>query len=170
MKSLTSARDISELRTDIVVADNTIEQFIIFTINDQEYGVSIMAVREIRGWTPESKLPNLPPHVRGVINLRGVVIPIIDLRARFGVQGSEAGKTHVVIVMQIENTLTGILVDAISDILPIPRDQIKPSPAMDSDTPEGRYVDGLYTPEGRIIALLDVATICACGMAVARAH
>ncbi len=152
--------DIAALRTDIVIADTTIEQYIIFTINEQEYGVSIMAVREIRGWTQENRLPGLPSYIRGVINLRGTVIPIIDLRARFGGASTETTKTHVVIVMQVGQSLKGVLVDAISDILPIPREQIKPAPEMDNDTLETRCVSGLYTPEGRIIALLGVAEIC----------
>ena len=155
-----SKEDIATLRTEIVIADASVEQYIIFTINEQEYGVSVMAVREIRGWTPENKLPNLPPYVRGVINLRGTVIPIIDLRTRFGGSTTETTKTHVVIVMQVGDSLKGVLVDTISDILPIPRDQIKPAPEMDGDTLEAHYVSGLYTPEGRIIALLGVADIC----------
>ena len=162
MASLSNA-DIAKLRTDIVVADHSVEQYIIFTINEQEYGVSIMEVREIRGWTQEHKLPNLPPYIRGVINLRGIVIPIIDLRARFGERTTETTKTHVVIVMQVGDNLKGVLVDAISDILPIPSDQIKPAPETESDTLEARCVSGLYTPEGRIIALLDVADICSSG-------
>jgi purine-binding chemotaxis protein CheW len=156
-----STDDIADFRTDIVIADNSVEQYIIFTINEQEYGVSIMGVREIRGWTQENKLPGLPPYIRGVINLRGIVIPIIDLRARFGGATTDTTKTHVVIVMQIGDHLKGVLVDAISDILPIPRDQIKPAPEMEYDTRESRFVSGLYTPEGRIIALLGVAGICA---------
>ncbi|CAK0754553.1 purine-binding chemotaxis protein CheW [Azospirillaceae bacterium] len=155
-----SADDVAGLSAGLVIADTSVEQYIIFTINEQEYGVSIMAVREIRGWTPENKLPNLPPYIRGVINLRGTVIPIIDLRARFGGHVTESTKTHVVIVMQVGDSLKGVLVDAISDILPIPRDQIKPAPEMESDTPEAHYVSGLYTPEGRIIALLGVTDIC----------
>ena len=156
-----STDDVAALRADMVVAGSSVEQFIIFNINEQEYGVSIMAVREIRGWTQEAKLPNLPPYVRGVINLRGAVIPIIDLRTRFGGNLTDASKTHVVIVMQVGDGLKGVLVDAISDILPIPRDQIKPAPEMDGDSLESHYVTGLYTPEGRIIALLGVSDICA---------
>ena len=155
-----STDDLAALRSDIVIADNSVEQFIIFTINGQEYGIGIMAVREIRGWTQEAKLPNLPPHVRGVINLRGTVIPIIDLRLRFGGALTDASKTHVVIVTQIGDTLKGILVDAISDIVPIPRDEIKPAPEMGGDQLDAHFVSGLYTPEGRIIALLGVSDIC----------
>lgn len=156
-----SAGDTVAPRAEIVMSDASVEQFIIFNINDQEYGVNIMAVREIRGWTPENRLPNLPSYVRGVITLRGTVIPIIDLRTRFGGSLTDATRTHVVIVMQVGESLKGVLVDAISDILPIPRDQIKPVPELDTDRREGHYVTGLYTPEGRIIALLGIGDICA---------
>lgn len=156
-----SAHDIAKLHANVVVADSHAEQYIIFTINDQEYGVSIMAVREIRGWTQESKLPGMPSYIRGVINLRGVVIPIIDLRSRFSGAATETTKTHVVIVMQAGEHLKGVLVDAISDILPIPDDQIRPAPELESNSLEAHYVSGLYTPEGRIIALLAAEDICA---------
>ncbi len=155
-----SNNDIGRLRADVVIADKTVEQYIIFNINEQEYGVSIMAVREIRGWTQENKLPGMPAYVRGVINLRGIVIPIIDLRVRFGGAITDTTKTHVVIVMQVGNSLKGVLVDAISDIVTIPIDEIKLPPETESDTLETRCVSGLYTPEGRIIALLGVADIC----------
>jgi len=162
MTSLTTATDIAVLRNDVVVATDSVRQYIIFTIDGQEYGISIMDVREIRGWTPENKLPNLPAYVRGVINLRGTVIPIIDLRARFGVGTSEAGKYHVVIITQVGERTSGLLVDAISDILPIPDDQLKPAPNLDRGAASAHYIDELFTPEGRIIALLDVAHVCAC--------
>lgn len=156
-----SISDIAAARAEIGIADDGIAQYIIFTIDGQEYGVCVMAVREIRGWTQENKLPNLPPYVRGVINLRGTVIPIIDLRARFGGAATETSKTHVVIVVQVGDGLKGVLVDAISDILPIPHDHIKPAPEMAGDRPGSHFVSGLYTPEGRIIALLEIADICA---------
>ncbi|MEI6986081.1 MAG: chemotaxis protein CheW [Rhodospirillaceae bacterium] len=155
-----SQNEVTKLRTENVAIAPSIEQYIIFTINEQEYGISIMAVREIRGWTQENRLPNLPHYIRGVINLRGVVIPIIDLRTRFGGSLTDATKIHVVIVMQVGENFKGVLVDAISDIVSIPCDQIKPAPGIEWDTAEAHYVSGLYTPEGRIIALLSVTDIC----------
>ncbi len=142
-------------------AGDDIRQFITFTVGHEEYGVGILAVREIRGWTPENKLPNLPPHVRGIINLRGTIIPILDLRARFGGGMTEATKTHVVVVIQVGETARGLLVDAISDILTISRDQIRPVPAMETGEEHAEYLTGLFTVEQRMVTLLDVARLFA---------
>ena len=134
-------------------------QFITFTVGNEEYGVGILAVREIRGWTPENKLPNMPPHVRGIINLRGAIIPILDMRARFGGGMTAATKTHVVVVIQVGETAHGLLVDAISDILTVSRDQIKPVPAMEVDEERADYLTGLFTIEQRMVTLLDVTRL-----------
>ena len=142
-------------------AGEEIRQYITFTVGSEEYGVGILAVREIRGWTPENKLPNLPPHVRGIINLRGTIIPILDLRARFGGGMTAATKTHVVVVIQVGETARGLLVDAISDILTISREQIRPVPAMESGREHAEYLTGLFTVEQRMVTLLDVARLFA---------
>lgn len=138
-----------------------VRQCIIFTVGSEEYGIGILAVREIRGWTPENRLPNLPPHIRGIINLRGIIIPILDLRARFGGGATEATKTHVVIVIQVGAMSRGLLVDAISDILTISRDQIKPVPAMEIGEETSDYLMGLVTVEQRMVTLLDATRLFA---------
>ncbi|MBP2228196.1 purine-binding chemotaxis protein CheW [Azospirillum agricola] len=143
-------------RTDALSLNGTEEQYVTFTVGNEEYGVNILAVREIRGWTPESRLPNLPDYVRGVINLRGIIIPIFDLRARFGGGGTEVTKRHVVVVMQVGERTRGILVDAISDILAIGQDAIKPPPDVDSGLIDAEYLSGLYTADNRMVTLLNV--------------
>lgn len=132
------------------------DQYVSFTVGDEEYGVKILAVREIRGWTPETKLPNLPDFVRGVINLRGVIIPIFDLRARFGGGVTEVTRRHVVVVIQVGDRVRGILVDAISDILTIQRDQIQPPPDLETGLVEAEYLTGLHTVEDRMVTLLNI--------------
>ncbi|WP_035692137.1 chemotaxis protein CheW [Azospirillum halopraeferens] len=147
-------------RTD-AAADAGEEQYVTFTVGEEEYGVNILAVREIRGWTPESRLPNLPDFVRGVINLRGIIIPIFDLRARFGGGRTEVTKRHVVVVLQVGERTRGILVDAISDILAISRDAIKPPPDVDAGMIDAAYLSGLYTADRRMVTLLDVERLFA---------
>ncbi|MBP2300151.1 chemotaxis protein CheW [Azospirillum picis] len=137
-------------------ANGTDEQYVTFTVGNEEYGVNILAVREIRGWTPESRLPNLPDYVRGVINLRGIIIPIFDLRARFGGGPTQVSKRHVVVVMQVGERTRGILVDAISDILAIGHEEIKPPPDVDNGLVDAEYLSGLYTAENRMVTLLSV--------------
>ena len=128
-------------------------QFISFQIGEQEYGVDIMAVREIKGWTTVTKLPNTPEFVRGVLNLRGVIVPIFDLRCRFGMGATEATKLHVVIIVTVRERTIGILVDAVSDILTATADQIRPVPEMESEQKED-FLDGLVTVEERMVALI----------------
>jgi len=137
------------------------EQFVTFTVGDEEYGINILAVREIRGWTPESRLPNLPEFVRGVVNLRGVIIPIFDLRARFGGGATEVSKRHVVIVVQVGARVRGILVDAISDILGVSPSEIKPPPELDTLLVDARFLSGLHTVDNRLVTLLNVERLFA---------
>ncbi len=128
-------------------------QFITFRIGKEEYGVDIMAVREIKGWAPATRLPNSPHYVRGVMNLRGLMVPIYDLRARFGGGETEITRTHVIIIVKVGDRVFGVLVDGVSDILTIPEDEIKPAPEMDA-TVDNAYLRGLVTIKDRMVALL----------------
>ncbi len=127
-------------------------QHITFTVGTEEYGVDIMNVREIKGWTPATRLPNAPDYVRGVINLRGTMVPIFDLRARFGGDQTEASPTHVVVIVTVGNRVIGILVDAVSDILTIEGRDIQPVPRMGAGGDD--FIGGLVTIDGRMVALL----------------
>ena len=170
MSSSTALAPVAAARADAARADpgrsalaanGNEEQYVTFTVGTEEYGVNILSVREIRGWTPESRLPNLPDFVRGVINLRGIIIPIFDLRARFGGGRTEVTKRHVVVVIQVGERTRGILVDAISDILAIGRDAIKPPPDVDAGMVDAEYLSGLYTADQRMVTLLDVERLFA---------
>ncbi len=103
-------------------------QFISFRLGEDEYAIDIMAVREIKGWTETTLLPNQPPHVLGVLNLRGAIVPILDLRSRFGQGLTETTPMHVVIIVNVQERTFGILVDAVSDIVTVEPDEIKPVP------------------------------------------
>ena len=128
-------------------------ELISFRIGVQEFCVDIMAVREIRGWTAATALPQSPSFVRGVINLRGAVLPIVDLAARLGFENTEASDRHVIIVAQIGAQMVGLLVDAVSDILTVTDDAIQPTPDVASDTAK-TFVRGLLAIDGRMISLV----------------
>lgn len=130
-------------------------QFVTFTIGDEEYGVDIMVVREIKGWVHATRLPSAPKHMRGVINLRGTMVPVFDLRARFGEGQTEVTKTHVVIIVSVTDRVIGLLVDAVSDILTIEMSDIQPVPVIDR-TVDVAFLSGLVTVEQRMVALLDL--------------
>jgi purine-binding chemotaxis protein CheW len=126
-------------------------ELISFGIGEQEYCVDIMSVREIRGWSPATPLPQTPDYMRGVINLRGAVLPIMDLAMRLGLPASEITVRSVIIVIKVEERLVGLLVDAVSDILSITNDLIQPTPDVACDRVRS-FIRGLITIDGRMIS------------------
>ncbi len=132
-----------------------VQQFLTFTVEGEEYGVDIMTVREIKGWTETTRLPNAPEFMRGVMNLRGLIIPIFDLRTRFSQRLTEATPKHVVIIMAVKERNIGILVDTVSDILDASTDQIKPAPTADTQV-DAAFISGLISLEDRMVVLLNV--------------
>jgi purine-binding chemotaxis protein CheW len=132
------------------------QQFITFTLGAEEYGIDIMVVREIKGWTATTMIPNAPAHVRGVINLRGVIVPIFDLRARFGVGLTVPTSMHVVIIVAAGTRTVGLLVDTVSDIISIDPKAIRPVPDMGLPT-EDQFLEGLVAIENRMVTLVSLA-------------
>jgi len=129
-------------------------QFITFTVAAEEYGVDIMSIREIKGWTPTTSLPEAPEHMRGVIDLRGTIVPIVDLRARFHHGLTEATSTHVIIVVAIGAMMVGLLADAVVDIVSVTATAIQPVP--ETECGGAAFLAGLVTVEGRMVVLLDL--------------
>ncbi len=139
--------------TQASIAEGRPRELISFRIGSQEFCVDIMAVREIRGWTAATALPQSPAFVRGVINLRGAVLPIVDLAARLGFDATQTTDRHVIIVAQILGQTVGLLVDAVSDILTITDEVVQPTPDVASDMAK-TFVRGLLAVEGRMISLV----------------
>lgn len=134
------------------------EELVAFRVGDQDYCMDIRAVREIRGWTPATALPHSPDYVRGVINLRGTVLPIVDLSARLGYQSAEASARHVIIVVQTRSQIVGLLVDAVSDILTVTRDLLQPTPDVASELAK-QFVRGVIAMQGRMIRYIELDRI-----------
>ena len=133
-------------------------ELIAFRIGEQEFCVDIMSVREIRGWTPATPLPRAPGFMKGVINLRGAVLPIIDLGARFGLRTSEPSERHVIMVAHIGGRMFGLLVDAVSDIIQLTDEALQPTPDVASEQVKS-FVKGLFALEGRLISLIELDRI-----------
>jgi purine-binding chemotaxis protein CheW len=133
-------------------------QLISFAIGDDQYGVDIMAVREIKGWTEITHLPKQPDYVRGVLNLRGVIVPIIDLRCRFGQGVTEATALHIVIIVQTGSKPVGLLADRVLDIVSLDASQIQPVPRV-AQAQRVDFLSGLVTIEGAMIALIDLPNL-----------
>lgn len=135
-------------------------QLVSFQIGDQHLGIDIMAIREIRAWSPATRLPRAPAHVSGVVNLRGTVLPIIDLSLRLGWGGTDAGARHVIIVVRINDQLHGLIVDAVNDIVTLPDDALQPAPETGDDLAE-RCVEGVAMVDGRMLIVLALDHVAA---------
>lgn len=131
-------------------------QFLKFEVGDSGYAIDIMKVMEIRGWTGTTRIPNSPEYMRGVINLRGLVIPVFDLRTRFGQGKTDANEKHVVIVISVGDRTIGILVDEVSDILTIKDNEIKTSPSSGESEIQDEYVSGLISYDEKMVILLNI--------------
>jgi purine-binding chemotaxis protein CheW len=137
-------------------------ELIAFRVGQQEFCINVMTVREIRGWSAATALPHAPRYVRGVINLRGAVLPIIDLAIRLGLPSSEITARNVIVVVQIAHQQIGLLVDAVSDILTTSDANIQPAPDVTSDLVK-TFVRGLLPVDGRMISLISLEHVLPTG-------
>ena len=139
--------------------DGDADQYLTFIMANEEYGVDILRVQEIRGWEHVTPVPNTPKYIKGVINLRGTIVPLVDLRERFGVEQIPYGPTTVVIVLKVitkdSERIMGIVVDAVADVYNIEDDKIKPAPDFGSVV-SIEYVQGLASIDEKMLIVLDI--------------
>jgi purine-binding chemotaxis protein CheW len=144
-------------------------QFLTFVCAGEEYGVDILCVQEIKGWDGVTRVPYTPPYLLGVMNLRGVIVPVIDLRTRFGVVQRAPDSSTVVIVVRVNTAhgekTAGVVVDAVSEVYSFTSDNIKPTPDLGSTT-DGACVKGLTSVDGKMVMLLDIDLLVASCIAV----
>jgi purine-binding chemotaxis protein CheW len=133
-------------------------QFVSFAIGNDQYGVDIMAVREIKGWSDITHLPKQPDYVRGVLNLRGAIVPIVDLRCKFGQGLTQTTPLHIVIIVQIGGRQVGLIGDRVLDIVPVDDDQIQPVPRIVNSS-RVNFLSGLVTTGSGMIALIDLPNL-----------
>ncbi|WP_417411150.1 chemotaxis protein CheW [Hoeflea sp.] len=137
------------------ISGNGMLELIAFTLGDQEFCIEVMSVREIRSWTPATILPHSPGHVRGVINLRGVVLPVMDLAERLGLAPAEPSEASVIIVTQIGNQIIGLLVDLVSDIFTVSAEDVHAAPDV-SKTMDRDQIRGMIPMDERMICFLQL--------------
>jgi len=137
-----------------------------FKVGEQEYSVDIMSVREIRGWTRATSLPHAPEYVRGVINLRGTVLPVVDLGLRLGISSAEPNERSVIIVADLGNRAVGLRVDAVSDILAVPASDLQSPPELLADQADA-FIRALTIVEGRMIRVLELSAVMPAGAVAA---
>ncbi|MBS3955513.1 MAG: chemotaxis protein CheW [Methylomicrobium sp.] len=137
----------------------TSAQFLSFTLGNEEYGVDILSVQEIRSWEPVSRIPNVPSYEKGVVNLRGAIVPIIDLRERFHLGHGQYSALTVVMVLQAligdKTRVMGVVVDAVSNVIDVDKKSVQSAPNFGSKV-STEYINGLITVNGRMVMLLDV--------------
>ena len=131
------------------------QEFLIFTLGDEEYGVDILKVQEIRGYDQVTRIANTPSFIKGVTNLRGVIVPIVDLRIKFAKQDVEYDDNTVVIVLNLGQRGVGIVVDGVADVLSLTADQIRPAPEF-AVTLSTEYLTGLGSLGERMLILVDI--------------
>ena len=133
-------------------------ELLTFKLSGQEYSLDIMFVREIRGWTRATPLPHAPSFMKGVINLRGTVLPVMDLAERLGLPVTKHTNRNVIIVVNHENSMTGLLVDAVSDIIRLTQDDLQPSPDVASGIGKN-FIQSLTLRDDQMIRILDLAHV-----------
>lgn len=134
-------------------------QFLTFRLANEEYGIDIIRVQEIKGWLNVTKIPNTPDYITGVLNLRGEIVPVIDLRSRFKLEKIERTQNTVIIVLNLEDGRNvGVVVDAVSDVLDVNKEEIKDPPELGSGV-DITSIAGLVAYEGKLVLLLDIGGI-----------
>ena len=135
-----------------------VSELIAFNIGEQQFCISTAAVREIRGWTAVTPLPHAPPFVLGVVNLRGVVLPIVDFAVRLGFPPSQPTARHAIIVAEFGDQVAGLLVDGVSDIFTAEDAQIQPTPEVAAEAAK-LYLRGVIAMDGRLIGVIDIVNL-----------
>jgi purine-binding chemotaxis protein CheW len=150
-------RDINYQRNNKEQANGA--QYLSFTLNNEEYGVDILRVREIRSWEPVSRIPNVPHYEKGVVNLRGSIVPIIDLREKLGLNFTEYTPLTVVVVLQAsadnKTRTMGVVVDSVSDVITLDKTKIQAAPDFGTKV-SNEFLNGLVSVNERMVVLLDV--------------
>ena len=131
------------------------EQFLTFRLDGQEYGIAILKVQEIKGWDKMTPIPNSPPYVKGVLNLRGVIVPVFDLRLRFGLPETVRDAFTVIIVVNIGGRMAGIVVDAVSDVINVSLEQQCAAPEYEGQQ-NREFIKGLAQVDDKLLILLDI--------------
>jgi len=136
-------------------SQNNEAQFLSFKLYGHDYGIPILKVQEIKGWSKVTPLPNTPPYIRGVLNLRGTIVPVIDMRLRFNMAEATYDSFTVIIVVNVADRLAGIVVDAVSDVINIASEQWCAAPDFEGQL-DRQFISGLCQVDGSLLILLDV--------------
>jgi len=147
--------NLADIKEDL---DNLEQQYLTFRLSDQDYGIPILEVQEIKGWTAVTPIPNSPHFIKGVLNLRGTIVPIIDLRLRFNLERKEYDQFTVIIVVNISGKLAGLVVDSVSDVVNASNEQHCEAPEFEGQL-NRQFIDGLVQFDEKLLILLDISKL-----------
>lgn len=133
-------------------------EYLSFTLGNEHYGVDILKVQEIRGYDAVTRVPDAPDYIKGVINLRGTIVPVIDLRLKLRLEEARYDAFTVMIVLNVDDRVVGIVVDSVSDVIPLNAEQIRPKPEFGAAV-DTRFISGIGTQDERMLILLDIETL-----------
>jgi purine-binding chemotaxis protein CheW len=132
------------------------QEYLTFTLGREEYGIDILKVQEIRGYEAVTHIANAPQFIKGVVNLRGIIVPIVDMRIKFNLSEAKYDQFTVVIILNVAGRVVGMVVDGVSDVISLGADQIRPAPDFSASTFDTNYITGLGTMEERMLILVDI--------------
>ncbi len=134
-------------------------EYLTFRLGGEEYGIDILRVQEIRSYENPTRIASAPAHILGVVNLRGVIVPVVDLRIKLGCSKVEYNGLTVVIVLNVKGRVVGTVVDSVSDVLELPREQVRPAPEMASSTVDTAFITGIASVGERMLILMDIEAL-----------
>ena len=142
---------------------NLAREYLTFRLGDEEYGIDILKVQEIRSYEPPTKIANAPSYLKGVVNLRGVIVPIVDLRIKFNCLNAngeaEINSFTVVIVLNVRGRVVGAVVDSVSDVMQLSEQMIQPAPEMSNSIVDTTYITGIANVSDRLLILMDIESL-----------
>jgi purine-binding chemotaxis protein CheW len=151
----------SNVGHDKTQATGPTKEFLTFRLGAEEYGIDILRVQEIRSYEEPTRIANSPKFIKGVVNLRGVIVPVVDLRIKLGCDKVEYNGFTVVIVLNVKGRVVGAVVDSVSDVLELPEADLKPSPEMSSNAADNAYVTGIASVGDRMLIMMDIQALMA---------
>jgi len=131
-------------------------EYLTFRLGSEEYGIDILKVQEIRGYEPPTRIAGAPAFIKGVVNLRGVIVPIIDLRIKFGLESAEYNSFTVVIILNIAKKVVGVVVDQVSDVIALAAKDIRQAPSFSDAVVDANFIQGIGQVEDRMLILTDI--------------
>lgn len=156
MDMITDAKQVARHEAERAIAVGG--EFLTFRLGAEEYGIDILKVQEIRSYESPTRIANVPEFIKGVVNLRGVIVPIVDLRLKLSYTSAEYNSFTVVIVLNVRGRVVGAVVDSVSDVLELSKDAVKPAPAMNS-TVDAQYITGIGSINNRMLILMDIENL-----------